>query len=453
MAKWKVTYRYLETNAKDKFNWPIIEVGEDVQILEDSKIQRIWTKGKEMLLSNLSDSILGISITNIERVDKESNIQYFSDEDIRPLDFTMSEEEIDIFESIKDEICGVQEHHPRFGRSIFKAMILNVNDRESYLANNIYALKREEALLHLEKVKKFYEKIEDRHIEILNINSNHVSYEEHLLIQGYLQGVEWRGVRDRNEIIKNNEPSNQRLNALTDKIKDPEMISDLLEWIIENGENLSLIKNLGKLTPENLNKLNTFSGVLNLKNCLSHWERNQENPNEEFWQKEFKENSFLVSQLFTTPVLIMNQKGYVGGKSISNSGGSITDFIFANKLTKNTSIIELKTPVTKILGSMYRNGVYHISSEISGSIVQICNYKDQITKNYYSLASNTEDVFHVYDPTCILIVGNCSKELTDKEKLKSFELFRQQLGNIQVVTFDELFEKMRILIGMFERTL
>lgn len=108
-----------------------------------------------MLLSNLSDSILGISITNIERVDKESNIQYFSDEDIRPLDFTMSEEEIDIFESIKDEICGVQEHHPRFGRSIFKAMILNVNDRESYLANNIYALKREEALLHLEKVKNF----------------------------------------------------------------------------------------------------------------------------------------------------------------------------------------------------------------------------------------------------------------------------------------------------------
>ncbi|MDO6395961.1 DUF4263 domain-containing protein [Leptospira santarosai] len=450
MATWKITYEFLEMKGRDEFNWPILEMGNDIKIIEDNKIQRIRLKGKQILLSELPESVVGLSVTNIERIDEEKNIEYFSNNMIEPLGFALNTEEQAIFKRIKDSIFNFSDESGRFN---YDAMVIASNDQEPYLSNNINIFNKEEAILLIEKIKNFYSFKDNKQIEILNINPHSVSFEDNLLVQEYLQYLKDRRLETQDEIEKINESSRNRINGLTEKIKDPELISDLLEWFIENGENLSLIKNLGKLTPENLNKLNTFSGVLNLKNCLSHWERNQENPNEEFWQKEFKENSFLVSQLFTTPVLIMNQKGYVGGKSISNSGGSITDFIFANKLTKNTSIIELKTPVTKILGSMYRNGVYHISSEISGSIVQICNYKDQITKNYYSLASNTEDVFHVYDPTCILIVGNCSKELTDKEKLKSFELFRQQLGNIQVVTFDELFEKMKILIGMFERTL
>ncbi|WP_322621646.1 Shedu anti-phage system protein SduA domain-containing protein [Leptospira borgpetersenii] len=94
------------------------------------------------------------------------------------------------------------------------------------------------------------------------------------------------------------------------------------------------------------------------------------------------------------------------------------DYLFVNKLTKNTSIIELKTPATRLLGSNYRNTIYNISAELSGAIVQLSNYKDELLKNYYPLTNLNKGIFHAYDPSCILIVGNFATELDSEEKVK-----------------------------------
>jgi hypothetical protein len=128
----------------------------------------------------------------------------------------------------------------------------------------------------------------------------------------------------------------------------------------------------------------------------------------------------------------------------------LLDFLLKNNLTQNTALIEIKTPKTKIIGTKYRLSVYSIYPDITGSIVQIANYKDSLTKNYHSLVANMGGEINAFNPQCMVIAGNAQAELTDQERIKSFELFRNGLKDVQLVTYDELFRKIEILIELIE---
>jgi hypothetical protein len=52
-----------------------------------------------------------------------------------------------------------------------------------------------------------------------------------------------------------------------------------------------------------------------------------------------------------------------------------------------------------------------------------------------------------------LIIAGDSKELTTGEQIKSFELFRQSLKDIQLITYDELFDKMSKVAELFGGTI
>ena len=169
-----------------------------------------------------------------------------------------------------------------------------------------------------------------------------------------------------------------------------------------------------------------------------------------FWQKVFWDNSIILSQVFSFPVIFIEEKVYVGGKNLSNTGGNVVDFLLKNNLTKNTALIEIKTPKTKIIGSKYRASVYSISADITGSIVQISNYKDSLTKNYHSLVASMQGEINAFNPQCMIIAGNAEADLTDPERIKSFELFRNGLKDVQLITYDELFHKIEILIELIE---
>lgn len=119
-------------------------------------------------------------------------------------------------------------------------------------------------------------------------------------------------------------------------------------------------------------------------------------------------------------------------------------------MTKNTVLVEIKTPKTPIIGINYRQSIYSISEHITGAIVQISNYKDSLTKNYYSLVASMEEEINAFNPSCMVIAGNSQTELIDQGRIKSFELFRNGLKDVQLITYDELFHKIEILIKLIE---
>ncbi|WP_434685944.1 Shedu immune nuclease family protein [Pseudanabaena minima] len=228
------------------------------------------------------------------------------------------------------------------------------------------------------------------------------------------------------------------------------VISRLFDWITNIANIEDIINTLENLEIDDLQKLNAAIGLGNLKSILSIWQVNQENNSEEFWQQTLAQNSFVFAQIFSFPVIIVGNKAYLGGKNFGNTGGNIVDFLCANSLTKDAALIEIKTPQTRLLGSQYRGDVYNISNDLSGSVIQIANYKKSLLQNYTSLIGDQEERFDVFNPKTIVIIGNAQIELTESRKRKSFELFRSGLSDIQIITYDELFGKVEFLVALLQ---
>lgn len=192
----------------------------------------------------------------------------------------------------------------------------------------------------------------------------------------------------------------------------------------------------------------TGYSIEKLRLALAEWQDNRSNPKEEFWQDTLLQNAFVLSQLFSYPVIVGRGKAYLGGKGIENTGGNVVDFLMRHSLSENVALIEIKTPTTKLLGQKYRDGVYSISRDLSGAVVQISSYRDSLLKNYIALRQEAAGSFCAFNPQCLVIAGWRQDELVDEARVKSFELFRGSVRDTQIITYDELFAKLGILIDL-----
>ena len=227
------------------------------------------------------------------------------------------------------------------------------------------------------------------------------------------------------------------------------LTSQLLTWVTELDNPASIIETLVATNPESLAKLNAAIGLHRLKEALKSWEQNQDNSNEEFWQQSLAEHSHVLEQVFSWPTSIVDGKAYIGGKNVFNKSGNIVDFLLRAQLTNSAALIEIKTPMSKLLGGKYR-GTFNVSTELMGSVMQTLNYKHSLQENYQSVAQGNTDLFASFNPQCAVIIGNAQTELDHQTKTKAFELYRHQFPGLVVITFDELFEKTRQLIGLLE---
>jgi hypothetical protein len=138
---------------------------------------------------------------------------------------------------------------------------------------------------------------------------------------------------------------------------------------------------------------------------------------------------------------------YVGGTRFDGKGGRKLDFLFRGGHADQAILIEIKTPMAKLLTkSKYRNSVYAPSTELAGSIVQVNDYLDQLRQHFRTLGFEKEP--DTFNPKRGVLIGS-EKELSDKRKRSSFELFRSSLSGIDVVTFDEFFSKAEHLLDLF----
>jgi len=228
------------------------------------------------------------------------------------------------------------------------------------------------------------------------------------------------------------------------------LLAKLLSWAMDLEEPSLLVERLLELGPNALRKLNVAVGLQSLKSALQVWREKASCSDEEFWQKSLTEHSFVLEQVFSWPTTIVKGKAYIGGKSVLNAGGNIVDFLMKNRLTQNAALIEIKTPVTPMVGPEYRNGVYNLSSDLSGTVMQILSYKHSLQEQYLNLTRRQTDLFDSFNPQCAILIGNAKQQLNDQDKVKSFELFRHQLQGVIIITYDELFSKTEQLIMLLE---
>ncbi|MBL6445683.1 DUF4263 domain-containing protein [Fulvivirga sp. 29W222] len=190
---------------------------------------------------------------------------------------------------------------------------------------------------------------------------------------------------------------------------------------------------------------------LNHQELLDLWQENELNDDEEFWQKLFCSNPAILSHILINPIIKVDDKSYLGGKSFDNKGGNIIDFLFKQKQNSDAILIEIKTPKTRLLGQKYRGNSYSISSDISGSIVQLLNYKNEFQRNYYALTDGSENGLKSFHPKCLLIAGSREMEEMDDNQNRSFGIFRNSLKDVEIITYDELYEKIKDVYDIFKK--
>lgn len=95
-----------------------------------------------------------------------------------------------------------------------------------------------------------------------------------------------------------------------------------------------------------------------LVEVLKKWYANTTNALEAYWQQLFKENPYVLNQLFSVPVVFIGDNAYVGGMNIDRQDAKFVDYLYATDSSSDAILVELKTPVTKLLGSRYRKGVF-----------------------------------------------------------------------------------------------
>lgn len=229
-----------------------------------------------------------------------------------------------------------------------------------------------------------------------------------------------------------------------------QLIVENFNWLSKNQKRPELIRKIINLNPGVLNEIDSLIGMARIRKALEIWQEEKENDNEEFWQKCFNESPWILCHATSFPVIFFKGKAYVGGKSIDNKNGNILDFLYKNRLTENSVLIEIKTPMTEILNKKYRNNSYSISEDLSGGINQLLSYRDSLMKESSNLLQKSKEDLKVYYPRCILLIGNYSREINDENKRFSFESFRGELKNVEVITYDELFLRIKHLTNIME---
>ena len=228
-----------------------------------------------------------------------------------------------------------------------------------------------------------------------------------------------------------------------------EVLGRLLQWAGTQSDLPAIVSRLEALEPRVLTGLALAGGLRALEGAEAIWQDNQGNSDEEFWHKTLLENALLLEQLFAFPVILVEDEAYVGGKALDNTGGKIVDFLVKKRLTSNAVLVEIKTPCTKLLlSSEYRDNVYPPSSDLSGSVMQVLEYRRSLTERVADLARESGEELETCEPPCIVIIGRGDQELDSAERVRSFELFRRQFVGVDIVTFDELFARTARLLEL-----
>lgn len=161
-----------------------------------------------------------------------------------------------------------------------------------------------------------------------------------------------------------------------------------------------------------------------------------QNENEKAWQLFFDKHGWILANLFPFQVILYKKEAYVGGKTISNSEGRVVDFLFQNGFKDNYALLEIKTHHTLLFKSTaYREpAAYSMHESFSGAISQCLDQKSTFLTEFGSS-------YKSFDPKSVLIIGTKSK-LSETQK-NCFELVRSNNKHVEIVTFDELLEKIK----------
>ena len=209
-------------------------------------------------------------------------------------------------------------------------------------------------------------------------------------------------------------------------------------------------------------QLEWYEKLLNDSKWFEEIKDRKKTTNEGLWQYYFEKNPWIfgygLGYIFIEGLDDKKLEQVVQGHNVNSHGKRVDALMKTKGIISNLCFVEIKTHTTQLLDSKpYRTGCWAPSKELAGAIAQVqgtvASAVDSLT-NKVSLNDKLgnpkgEDIYS-YQPKAYLVIGNMGEFLTEnginKDKLRSFELFRKNISSPEIITFDELYERARFIV-------
>jgi len=217
----------------------------------------------------------------------------------------------------------------------------------------------------------------------------------------------------------------------------------------------SLIPALKRLVENNLSN-DEINIILGRKDALEKYREMLDNASkytEPQWQAFFEQNDWIFGYGLKYKFLrILQREANVSRTDLDGGNAVISDFLLTD--ARFTKLVELKTPKTNLFENRRnRSDSWRLSTDLTDAVSQILAQKanwelESAGANYTAEGQRISEVAH--DVECILVIGQFSNiKGNDREhaiKLKTLELYRRNLRNIEILLYDELYERARFIV-------
>ncbi|WP_305810022.1 Shedu immune nuclease family protein [Photobacterium kishitanii] len=205
-----------------------------------------------------------------------------------------------------------------------------------------------------------------------------------------------------------------------------------------------------------------FRRLLNDEQYFSKLKAQKKTKDEGLWQKYFEKNEWIfgygLGYLFLSGLDDKKLEQVVQGHSVVNHGKRVDALMKTKGIISNLCFVEIKIHTTKLLDTKpYRAGCWAPSKELAGAVAQV---QGTVASAIDSLSTKislddaygnpTGNEIYNYQPKSFLVIGSLEEfsgeHGVNKDQLRSFELFRKNTINPEIITFDELYERARFIV-------
>ncbi len=235
-------------------------------------------------------------------------------------------------------------------------------------------------------------------------------------------------------------------------------VSELVDEIKKSGITKADIRHYGYKKDQ----LKEFERLLNDNEYFDCF-REVKKGAERVWQDFFEMNNWIfgygLNFIFSTSLKEKKLEQVISGFNFNDYGKRVDALMATKGFISSLIFIEIKCHNTKLIEeSSYRPGCWRVSDELSGAVSQI---QKTVQKALTTVRTKTdllskcgdptgESIF-LYQPKSFIVIGSLSEFTTglgiNEDKFSSFELFRRSITNPEIITFDELFNRAKYIIG------
>jgi hypothetical protein len=251
------------------------------------------------------------------------------------------------------------------------------------------------------------------------------------------------------------------------QLEDKDVVLSALQTALGGSlteQDINLLANR-KAELDHFEKLLTDSAFFDAERQLMATASGQPAKKESVWQHFFEKNPWIfgygLSLISCEALDDKKLEQITTGASLFTGGGKRVDAVMRSRgYVSSLLFCEIKTHETPLLmADAYRKpDVYQPSSQLTGSVAQI---QKTVEKAVRSIGQSISDIIDPdgtptgiqissTKPRQVIVVGSLEQLVEDtginREKVSSFELYRNSIHDVEILTFDELLARAKFII-------